>query len=88
MANGDGLTYNDFIILPGYIDFVPEECDLTSALTRKLTLKAPLVRPAESRKKCLKKCKKKKEKKVWVQGVPGTLSLGHCPTTLDTWKFG
>lgn len=43
MANGDGLTYNDFIILPGYIDFVPEECDLTSALTRKLTLKAPLV---------------------------------------------
>jgi len=43
MANGDGLTYNDFIILPGYIDFVPEECDLTSALTRKITLRAPLV---------------------------------------------
>ena len=44
MANGDGLTYNDFIILPGYIDFVPEECDLTSALTRKITLRSPLVR--------------------------------------------
>merc|ERR1719282_1220099 len=43
MANGDGLTYNDFIILPGYIDFVPEECDLTSALTRKITLRSPLV---------------------------------------------
>merc|ERR1719430_644083 len=43
MANGDGLTYNDFIILPGYIDFVPEECDLTSALTRKITLRAPLI---------------------------------------------
>merc|ERR1719382_2106339 len=40
MANGDGLTYNDFIILPGYIDFVPEECDLTSALTRKITLRS------------------------------------------------
>ena len=81
MANGDGLTYNDFIILPGYIDFVPEECDLTSALTRKLTLKAPLVRPAESRKKCLKKCKKKRRKKKCGYRV----SQGHCPTTLDIW---
>jgi IMP dehydrogenase len=43
MANGDGLTYNDFIILPGYIDFVPEDVDLTSALTRKITLRSPLV---------------------------------------------
>jgi len=43
MANGDGLTYNDFIILPGYIDFVPEDCDLTSALTKKITLRSPLV---------------------------------------------
>ena len=43
MAGGDGLTYNDFILLPGYIDFVPEECDLTSALTKKITLRAPLM---------------------------------------------
>lgn len=43
MAGGDGLTYNDFILLPGYIDFVPEDCDLTSALTKKITLRAPLV---------------------------------------------
>ena len=43
MAGGDGLTYNDFILLPGYIDFVPEECDLTSALTKKITLRAPLL---------------------------------------------
>jgi IMP dehydrogenase len=42
-ANGDGLTYNDFIILPGFIDFTAEEVDLTSALTKKITLKAPLV---------------------------------------------
>lgn len=40
---GDGLTYNDFIILPGFIDFTAEEVDLTSALTKKITLKAPLV---------------------------------------------
>jgi len=43
MAEGGGLTYNDFILLPGYIDFVPEECDLTSALTKKITIRAPLV---------------------------------------------
>ncbi|CAG2211676.1 IMPDH [Mytilus edulis] len=42
-ANGDGLTYNDFLILPGFIDFTADEVDLTSALTRKITLKAPLV---------------------------------------------
>jgi len=41
--NRDGLTYNDFIILPGYIDFEPKEVDLSSKLTKTLTLKAPLV---------------------------------------------
>lgn len=43
LAAGDGLTYNDFIILPGYIDFTADEVDLLSPLTRKITLKAPLV---------------------------------------------
>ncbi|CAK9822520.1 Inosine-5'-monophosphate dehydrogenase [Anthophora retusa] len=42
-ANGDGLTYNDFIILPGYIDFTADEVDLVSPLTKKIMLKTPLV---------------------------------------------
>lgn len=42
-GRGDGLTYNDFIILPGYIDFEAEQVDLTSPLTKKLHLKLPLV---------------------------------------------
>ena len=42
-ANGEGLTYNDFIILPGYIDFQAEEVELVSQLTRKITIKTPLV---------------------------------------------
>ncbi|XP_070610712.1 inosine-5'-monophosphate dehydrogenase 1 isoform X2 [Erythrolamprus reginae] len=42
-AVADGLTYNDFLILPGFIDFTADEVDLTSALTRKITLKTPLV---------------------------------------------
>jgi len=43
MSEGHGLTYNDFILLPGYIDLLPAEVDLTSALTKKITLRGPLV---------------------------------------------
>ncbi|KAL1110356.1 hypothetical protein AAG570_007887 [Ranatra chinensis] len=42
-SNGDGLTYNDFLLLPGFIDFTADEVDLTSALTKQITLMAPLV---------------------------------------------
>ncbi|KAK8778840.1 hypothetical protein V5799_019817 [Amblyomma americanum] len=43
IGSGDGLTYNDFLILPGYIDFNADDVDLTSKLTKKITLQAPLV---------------------------------------------
>ncbi|XP_061428725.1 inosine-5'-monophosphate dehydrogenase 1b [Lethenteron reissneri] len=42
-AGADGLTYNDFLILPGFIDFSADEVDLASALTKQITLKTPLV---------------------------------------------
>ena len=38
-----GRAYNDFIILPGYIDFAPDDVVLESPLTRNITLKSPLV---------------------------------------------
>lgn len=41
--NKDGLTYNDFIILPGFIDFSPGEVTLQTKLTRNLSLNVPLV---------------------------------------------
>jgi len=43
ITEGQGLTYNDFILLPGYIDFLPREVELMSPLTKKITLKTPLV---------------------------------------------
>src|SRR5208337_4107749 len=39
----NGLTYNDFIILPGYIDFSPEEVNLETQVTRRISIKSPLV---------------------------------------------
>lgn len=38
-----GLTYNDFIILPGYIDFAPDDVELEANLTRNIVLKRPIT---------------------------------------------
>ncbi|SMQ45008.1 unnamed protein product [Zymoseptoria tritici ST99CH_3D7] len=38
-----GLTYNDFLMLPGYIGFPAATVDLTSKLTRNITLKTPFT---------------------------------------------
>lgn len=38
-----GLTYNDFLILPGKIDFPSSIVSLQSKLTRKITLSTPFV---------------------------------------------
>ncbi|KAK2735946.1 hypothetical protein FQN55_001910 [Onygenales sp. PD_40] len=37
------LTYNDFLILPGYIGFAASEVSLETPVTKRITLKAPLV---------------------------------------------
>lgn len=42
-TGSEGLTYDDFIILPGYIDFTSDDVDLSSALTRNITIKTPFV---------------------------------------------
>lgn len=38
-----GWAYNDFIILPGYIDFAPDDVNLETNLSRNITLKSPIV---------------------------------------------
>ncbi len=42
-ARGSGLTYRDYLVLPGFIDFHPSEVDLSTRLTRNLVLNRPLV---------------------------------------------
>lgn len=38
-----GLTYNDFLILPGYIGFPASQVTLDSPVTKRITLKTPFV---------------------------------------------
>jgi IMP dehydrogenase len=38
-----GLTYNDFLLLPGYIGFPASAVTLDSPITKKITLKTPFV---------------------------------------------
>ncbi|KAL8400071.1 hypothetical protein RB594_000472 [Gaeumannomyces avenae] len=41
-VNG-GLTYNDFLVLPGYIGFAASEVGLDSPVTKRISLKTPFV---------------------------------------------
>jgi IMP dehydrogenase len=38
-----GLTYNDFLILPGFIDFSADRVNLEVQVTKKTVLKAPFL---------------------------------------------
>jgi IMP dehydrogenase len=38
-----GLTYNDFLVLPGYIGFAASEVTLDAPVTKRITLKTPFV---------------------------------------------
>ena len=42
-GTGKGLAYDDFIVLPGYIDFQASEADLETNVTRNIRIKRPLV---------------------------------------------
>jgi IMP dehydrogenase len=43
MNCGQGLTYDDVLILPGYIDFPSSEVSVDSKITKRITLKTPFV---------------------------------------------
>ena len=41
--DGSGVTYDDFIMLPGHIDFTVDEVSIESQLTRNIRIKCPMV---------------------------------------------
>jgi IMP dehydrogenase len=43
MRNGQGITYDDFLLLPGHIDFDYDSVDLRTQLTKKIRLSLPFV---------------------------------------------
>ncbi|MCB1165850.1 MAG: IMP dehydrogenase [Leptospiraceae bacterium] len=38
-----GLTYKDYLVLPGFIDFHPSEVDLSTRLTRNIRIQRPMI---------------------------------------------
>lgn len=38
-----GLTYNDFLILPGYVNFGANQVNLETKITKKISIKTPLI---------------------------------------------
>lgn len=42
-VNRGGLTYNDFLVLPGFVNFPSSEVVLQTKLTKNITLNAPFV---------------------------------------------
>lgn len=43
---GEGLTYDDVLMVPAYSDVLPREVDITTKFTKKITLKTPIVSAA------------------------------------------
>ncbi|CAI4221045.1 unnamed protein product [Auanema sp. JU1783] len=43
MSNHAGITYNDFNILPGFIDFSVHDVQLDTKITKNISIKAPLA---------------------------------------------
>lgn len=42
-SGNEGVTYKDFLILPGYIDFSPQDVSLETKITRNIEIKAPML---------------------------------------------
>lgn len=42
-SSTEGITYKDILVLPGYIDFTPNEVNLETYLTRNIKIQRPLV---------------------------------------------
>src|SRR4051812_19268648 len=43
---GEGLTYDDVLLVPAYSEVLPREVDLSTYFTKEIKLKAPIVSAA------------------------------------------
>ena len=43
---GEGLTFDDVLLMPGYSEILPREVDIRSKLTHSITLDVPLLSAA------------------------------------------
>ena len=41
---GEGITFDDVLLLPGYSEIVPADIDVTSRFTKKVALRVPPLR--------------------------------------------
>lgn len=75
MEGGQGLTYNDVLLLPGYIDFAANEVTTESRLTRNITLKTPFVSsPMDTVTEA--------EMAIAI-ALQGGIGIIHCNTTVE-----
>ena len=43
---GEGLTYDDVLLVPAYSEILPREVDITSKFTRNISINVPIVSAA------------------------------------------
>ena len=43
---GEGLTFDDVLLLPAYSEYLPREMDIRTKLTKKITLNIPMLSAA------------------------------------------
>ena len=71
----EGLSYRDFLILPGYIDFTPAEVSLKTKASRNITIQIPILSsPMDT---------VTEEEMAISLALVGGLGIIHCNTSIE-----
>ena len=62
---GEGITFDDVLLVPAYSEVIPNQVDLTTYLTKKIKLNIPLMR--EGLALSIKICRLKLRQKRWIR---------------------